>query len=889
MTNPVYRVAARGRGAHRTISDAVAAVPAGAVIAVAPGTYPENVRLERRVVLVPEQGPGTVEIRPAHGPALSVAAPDCAVRQLTLQGTDPAEALVRVEDAAGLVLEECALSHGRIEVLGRPDAPDAPDAPEAAELPEEAARLAALHGALTADLVEDLQDPTTGGVLLLRRTRLHGARHAALHVSGDGRARIEDSTITSVDGIGVVLSGTARVVADGLRITGSSGSALRARGATRLAVRAARLTGPGRHGLLAQDTAQVLLDDCVVEGAAGSGAQAEHEARVDMTGCRIVSPGGSGLVTGGAAQLTARDCRVVTPAANGALALGDSTLALADCSVSGSGFSALHLGERASGELTGCRVTGSEEHALVVTDEARVRAEDTALSDAAMCGVQVAVAGAVTLTGCRVTGGESGVRLLSTEESELAESTVAGQRKAGVELGPGARARLTGTRIADVGSAGVTVAGGARLRMDGGGVFRAGGTALVLWKDTDCAVRGVRVDTAGKNGILVGDDASGTFEYCDIRATAFPALHIGERAEPRFVRCRVFDCAQDLGTAKDAAPVFEDCTAHGVEQSVLPTATATGPGPAAPARPGASGQPSGPSSDAGTPDETEELADEGAPEAEPESLEDLLTELGELVGLERVKRDVGGMVKLMQTVRRRREAGLPAPPLSRHLVFAGNPGTGKTTVARLYGRLLKALGLLAVGHLVEVDRSALVGEYVGHTGPKTTEAFNRARGGVLFIDEAYSLAPAIAGNDFGTEAIATLVKLMEDQRDEVIVIAAGYPDDMDRFIGSNPGLSSRFSRTLLFEDYSSDELVHIVEHHAERHAYKLTGEAREALSGHFAAIPRTVRFGNGRTARQVFQEMTERQAMRVSELDAPDADVLMQLSPLDLPETALTH
>ncbi|WP_399083694.1 right-handed parallel beta-helix repeat-containing protein [Streptomyces sp. BBFR2] len=888
MTNPVYRVAARGRGAHRTISDAVAAVPAGAVVAVAPGVYPENVRLERRVVLVPEQGPGTVEIRPARGPALSVAAPDCAVRQLTLQGTDPAEALVRVEDAAGLVLEECALSHGRIEVLGRPDAPDAP---QNGEPPEEGARLAALHGALAADLVEELQDPTTGGVLLLRHTRLHGARHAALHVSGDGRARIEDTVITSVDGIGVVLSGTARVVADGLRITGSSGSALRARGATRLAVRAARLTGPGRHGLLAQDTAQVLLDDCLVEGAAGSGVQAEHEARVDLTGCRIVSPGGSGLVTGGAARLGARDCRVVTPVANGALALGDSALELTDCAVSGSGFSSLHLGERARGELTGCRVTDSEEHALVVTDEARVRAQDTALRDAAMCGVQVAMAGAVALAGCRVTGGESGVRLLSDEESVLLETVVAGQRKAGVELGPGARAQLTGTRIADVGSAGVTVAGGARLRMDGGGVFRAGGTALVLWKDTDCAVSGVRIDTTGKNGILVGDDASGTFEFCDIRATAFPALHVGERAEPRFVRCRIFDCAQDLGTAEGASPVFEDCTAHGVEQSVLPATTATGPGPAAPARPGASGQPSGPSSAAGTSEEEgqdAELADEGAPEAEPESLEDLLTELGELVGLERVKSDVGGMVKLMQTVRRRREAGLPAPPLSRHLVFAGNPGTGKTTVARLYGRLLKALGLLAVGHLVEVDRSALVGEYVGHTGPKTTEAFNRARGGVLFIDEAYSLAPAIAGNDFGTEAIATLVKLMEDQRDEVVVIAAGYPDDMDRFIGSNPGLSSRFSRTLLFEDYSSDELVHIVEHHAERHAYKLTAEAREALSGHFAAIPRTVRFGNGRTARQVFQEMTERQAMRVSELEAPDADALMQLSPLDLPENALT-
>ncbi|MCE7080521.1 AAA family ATPase [Streptomyces sp. ST2-7A] len=235
----------------------------------------------------------------------------------------------------------------------------------------------------------------------------------------------------------------------------------------------------------------------------------------------------------------------------------------------------------------------------------------------------------------------------------------------------------------------------------------------------------------------------------------------------------------------------------------------------------------------------------------------------------------------------RQDAGLPAPPLSRHLVFAGNPGTGKTTVARLYGRLLKALGLLERGHLVEVDRSALVGEYVGHTGPKTTEAFLRARGGVLFIDEAYALVPAGMSNDFGGEAVATLVKLMEDHRDEVVVIAAGYPGDMARFINSNPGLSSRFTRTLLFTDYTADQLVDIVEHHAGRHRYDLSPAAREALRGYMDTIPRNEQFGNGRTARQVFQAMTERQAIRMSELSAPGADTLTVLDVADIPEVPL--
>jgi SpoVK/Ycf46/Vps4 family AAA+-type ATPase len=244
---------------------------------------------------------------------------------------------------------------------------------------------------------------------------------------------------------------------------------------------------------------------------------------------------------------------------------------------------------------------------------------------------------------------------------------------------------------------------------------------------------------------------------------------------------------------------------------------------------------------------------------------------------------VSSLVKLMQTVRRREEMGLAPPPLSRHLVFAGNPGTGKTTVARLYGRILAAVGLLERGHLVEADRSSLVGEYVGHTGPKTARVFEQARGGVLFIDEAYSLTQYVGSNDFGQEAIATLVKLMEDHRDDVVVIVAGYPKEMEVFVRSNPGLASRFNRTLLFEDYGTAELVSIVEHQASQHQYELTASAREALAAYFDALPKGRGFGNGRAARQLFQAMTERQAYRVAELaDALESD-LTTLKPEDLP------
>jgi SpoVK/Ycf46/Vps4 family AAA+-type ATPase len=245
-------------------------------------------------------------------------------------------------------------------------------------------------------------------------------------------------------------------------------------------------------------------------------------------------------------------------------------------------------------------------------------------------------------------------------------------------------------------------------------------------------------------------------------------------------------------------------------------------------------------------------------------------------------------------VKRRQEAGLAPPPLSRHLVFAGNPGTGKTTVARLYGQILAALGILGTGHLIEVDRSMLVGEYVGHTAPKTQAAFRRALGGVLFIDEAYALVPDGRSADFGQEAIATLVKLMEDHRDVIVVIVAGYPDQMQRFIGANPGLDSRFTRTLTFDDYTPIELVEIVAHQAGIHQYLLPELTRTALATFFSSTNRGKDFGNGRFARKVFQEMTERHARRIASLlsGTPASTVTTeQLSILledDLPELDLT-
>ncbi|MFE3458458.1 AAA family ATPase [Nocardiopsis aegyptia] len=265
----------------------------------------------------------------------------------------------------------------------------------------------------------------------------------------------------------------------------------------------------------------------------------------------------------------------------------------------------------------------------------------------------------------------------------------------------------------------------------------------------------------------------------------------------------------------------------------------------------------------------------------------LMARLRGMVGLAEVKREVADLMNVISAGRRRQAAGLEAPLPSRHLVFAGAPGTGKTTVARVYGELLAALGVLAQGQVVEAARADLVGSYVGHTAQRTRETFERARGGVLFIDEAYALArPGGAGGDFGQEAIDTLLKLMEDHRDEVVVIVAGYTDEMRTFMASNPGLDSRFSRTVEFAPYSREELAHIFVAMAEGAGFLVADESREALLGLLGAHEDLFAAGNGREVRKLFEASVTRQSRRIEEAalqgSEPSREELQTLLPEDV-------
>jgi type VII secretion ATPase EccA len=260
-------------------------------------------------------------------------------------------------------------------------------------------------------------------------------------------------------------------------------------------------------------------------------------------------------------------------------------------------------------------------------------------------------------------------------------------------------------------------------------------------------------------------------------------------------------------------------------------------------------------------------------------------ELDDLIGLGSVKQEVRSLANFVKLQKQREAQGLKTAKVSYHLVFYGSPGTGKTTVARIVGRIYKDLGVLKKGHTVETDRAGLCGEFVGKTGPKTDTVISKALDGVLFIDEAYSLVPeGGAGNDYGQEAISTILKRMEDYRDRLVVIVAGYKDEMQRFIDSNPGLQSRFNRYIDFPDYSSGELADIFKMYMKKNQYTLAPDAEEYLKEQFeyAVEHKDRNFGNARFARNVFEKSIQQQANRLAGQTNLDKARLTELTVEDL-------
>jgi parallel beta-helix repeat protein len=386
----------------------------------------------------------------------------------------------------------------------------------------------------------------------------------------------------------------------------------------------------------------------------------------------------------------------------------------------------------------------------------------------------------------------------------------------------------------------------------------------------DPAIMGTTISRCGHRGIYVYQFGKPTVEGCEISNTGDAGILVVHQSAPTIRRCYVHD-TQGVGISVGAgcrgevdSCRVENTATPGIEIADGAEVTVVAPSDGSPSI---------------------GVRSQDATTQDTQAVDQLLAELDAMVGLASVKDEVRARIDEIQVNEWRRSAGLAVGAMSHHLIFAGAPGTGKTTVARVYGRLLAALGVLPKGNFKEVARRDLVGQYLGHTAEKTALAFEDAMGGVLFIDEAYTLSRAsgAGGADFGQESIDTLVKLMEDHRHEIAVIAAGYTNEMEEFLSTNPGLASRFVKTIEFENYSAEELALIVQRMIIADDYVAAPEVGPALLAHFAGITRDANFGNAREGRKLFESMRKAQAQRLRLLGRrPSLDDLRTLTLEDL-------
>ncbi|GAA0804884.1 right-handed parallel beta-helix repeat-containing protein [Spirilliplanes yamanashiensis] len=720
------------------------------------------------------------------------------------------------------------------------------------------------------------------GEVALEDCRVVGASWAAILSRLNGSLAMRACEVTNPNGAGVVVTSERPSTVEECRIGEVSSSALVAAESGHLIVRRSALYQVAGNGLVVNGQARCVMEQCEITDAAKPAVVVEQQGSAEITGLTVTGSQNVDLYVRGSGDVTVSDSTFTGAAVQSAHIADDSAAVFQRCTFADAGHIAVQVTRGARPRLTGCTLTGSP-IGIRVDENARPVLEQLVVS-AMTERMMVVAAGCATVTGLRgQADAGAGVLLHEDGEATLDDVTLDTANAAGLEVRDRARVTLSGARLGTRAEAAVDVGGEARATLTA--VTLTGG-GLLVGDRAEAAVTDSQVDDPAADGFLATGNAVLTATRARIRNARRHGVSVEAAARAVLTECEVLGSAQDGVHVESAEPVrLAGCVVrdsgatevstpvrHQVVLDNMDTGRAASPVSPAPAGSGGAA--------AAAPARTQK----------GDEMSGTLGELDNLIGLDGVKKEVTGLINLIKMSQARERMGLPMPPMSRHLVFAGPPGTGKTTVARLYGSVLAELGILAKGHMIEAARADLVGQYIGSTAIKTTELVTKALGGVLFIDEAYTLSASTGGSgpDFGQEAIDALMKMMEDHRDELVVIVAGYSELMEKFLQSNPGLASRFTRTIEFPNYSVDELVTITTNLCRKHYYELTDEAVTALHEYFERVPKNSTFGNGRVARKLFEAMVNHQASRLA-LAPPTRDKdLNRLTEYDLaPELEL--